>query len=125
MLRDGSEGDSAIELYDWEMNTAPVTFETQTRPVHKVTLTDTRRQAVVVKKGDIGAFEMVQARESGSDTYAQTLFYTEAETDADGAKAYKLKGLRIDNKPLNAPAEAFLAALRSCHVCCRVTASSL
>ena len=96
--REGVEGDSAIELYDWEMNTAPVTFETQTRPVHKVTLTDTRRQAVVVKKGDIGAFEMVQARETGSDTYAQTLFYTEAETDADGAKAYKLKGLRIDNK---------------------------
>ena len=96
--REGVEGDSAIELYDWEMNTAPVTFKTETRPVRKVTLTDTKRQAVVVKKGDIGAFELVQTAGAGSDTYAQTLFYIEAETDADGAKAYKLKGLRIDNK---------------------------
>ena len=96
--REGVEGDSAIELYDWEMNTAPVTFKTERKPTLKVTLTDTKRQAVVVKKGDIGAFELVQTAGAGSDTYAQTLFYIEAETDADGAKTYKLKSLRIDNK---------------------------
>ena len=80
------------------MNTAPVTFKTETKPIHKLTLTDTKRQAVVVKQGDIASFELVQTADKGSDTYAQTQFYTEAETDADGAKAYKLKGLRIDNK---------------------------
>ena len=96
--KEGVTGDSAIELYDWEMNTAPVKFTTQTQPTIEFTLTDTKRQAVVVKKGDIAGFELVQAAEPGGDTYSQTLFYTEAETDADGAKAYKLKGLRIDNK---------------------------
>ena len=96
--KEGVAGESAIELYDWEMNTAPVTFTTQTKPEVKLTLTDTKRRAVAVRKGDIGSFEMVQTVRAGSDAYAQTLFYTEADTDGDGAKQYKLKGLRIDNK---------------------------
>ena len=35
---------------------------------------------------------------AGSDAYSQTVFYTEAETDGDGLKRYKLKGLHIGNK---------------------------
>ena len=96
--KEGVTGKSAIELYDWEMNTAPVTFTTQTKPTVQVTLTDTKRQAAIVKSGDIGGFELVQTVGAGRDDYSQTLFYTEGETDKDGAKQYKLMGLRIDNK---------------------------
>ena len=96
--RDNAEGERAIELYDWEMNTAPVKFKVQTKPAFQATLTETKRRAIAVKKGDIGAFEMVQTVGTGSDNYAQTLFYTEAETNGDGVKRYKLKGLNIGGK---------------------------
>ncbi len=96
--KNDAEGERAIELYDWEMNTAPVKFKVQKTPTLLVTLTDTKRRAVAVKKGDIGAFELVQTVGTGSDDYAQTLFYTEAETNRDGVKRYKLKGLTISGK---------------------------
>ena len=92
--KEGVTGESAIELYDWEMNSAPVEADKKIPP----TLIGTKRQAVVVKKGDIGAFELVQTVGASSDTYSQTVFYTEAETDGDGVKRYKLKGLHIGNK---------------------------
>ena len=100
--KDGKEGDSAIEMYDWEMNMAPVKYKTtvtKSKPVVvEVTLQETKRQAVALKKGDIGSFEMVQTVEAGSDAYDQMVFYTQAETNADGAKVYKLNGLHIGNK---------------------------
>ena len=97
--KEGVEGESAIELYDWEMNTAPVTYKTKVvKPTVEITLTSTKRKTVAVKKGDIGGFELVQTVGTGSDDYAQTLFYAEGEADGDGAKQYKLKGLHIGNK---------------------------
>ena len=93
--REGATGESAIELYDWEMNSAPVEFDKKTLPL---TLTSTKRKAVAVKKGDIGGFELVQTVGAGSDAYSQMLFYTEADVDGDGAKQYKLKGLHIAGK---------------------------
>lgn len=96
--RDNAEGESAIELYDWEMNTAPVKYKTQTKPTVQIDLTETRRRAVAVKKGDINAFELVQTVGTGRDDYSQTLFYTEAETNGDGVKRYKLKGMTIGGK---------------------------
>ena len=96
--KDGVEGESAIELYDWSMNSAPITYEIIKKPTPGVLLKDTTRQAVAVKKGDIGGFEMVQTVGNGSDDYSQTVFYTQAETDGDGAKAYKLNGLHIGSR---------------------------
>ena len=97
--KEGVEGESAIELYDWEMNSAPVTYTTKVvKPVVEITLTSTKRKTIAVKKGDIGGFELVQTVGAGSDDYAQTLFYAEGEADGDGAKQYKLKGLHIGNK---------------------------
>ena len=90
-----AEGKRAIELYDWDMNSAIITF---VQGPDFVTLNDTKRQAIVVKEGDIGSFEMVQTVGDDASAQTQTLFYTEAETDGDGAKRYKLKGLRIGNR---------------------------
>ena len=95
--REGVEGESAIELYDWDMNVAPVT--TRRIPgTYEWEVVDSKRRAVALRKGDIGGFEMVQAVGSDGKSYSQTLFYTEGETDGDGAKLYKLKGLHIGGK---------------------------
>ena len=95
--REGVQGESAIEMYDWDMNVAPVTTR-QIPGTYEWEVVDSKRQAVALRKGDIGGFEMVQTVGSDGKSYAQTLFYTEGETDADGAKHYKLKGLHIGGK---------------------------
>ena len=76
--RDGAEGESAIEYYDWRMNGTALD----------------KRRPIVLKKGDIGSFEVIQKVTS---TYnSQALFYTDAETNGDGVKAYRLKSLTVD-----------------------------
>ena len=97
------EGERAIEFYDWDMNRAQVEYETTvdrgtTPPTVEVKLTKTNRRAVALKRGDIGALEVIYMPSSDSDAFDQTLFYTEAETTGNGAKQYKLKLLNIGSK---------------------------
>lgn len=81
MLRDGSEGDSAIELYDWDMNIAD----------------EDNRQSVVLTKGDIDSFAVLQSADANGKGYSQTIFYTQTETVGERTQN-RLKGIYIAPK---------------------------
>ena len=63
-LKDGSEGDSGIELFDWDMNVAG----------------RGKVQSVVLARGDIGGFAVLQFPDNDGKRYSQNIFYTETET---------------------------------------------
>ena len=77
--RDGAAGDHAIELYDWDMNVARVRTSIDTK-TWKTTVTSTDRQSIVLDRGDIDAFELVQTLDADGQRYSQTIFYTRGET---------------------------------------------
>ena len=83
--KDGSEGDSAIELYDWDMNVAEAKS----------------RKSVVLAKGDIDGFAVLQTLDSDGKSYSQNIFYTETETVGERTEN-RLKGIYIAPKSGNA-----------------------
>ena len=78
--KDGGEGDSAIELFDFEMNGVYAD-----------------RKSIVLKQGAIEHFEMAQvAADDGGTDVRRMVFYTEQETSDDGAVQSRLYGLYIE-----------------------------
>ena len=79
--KDG-EGDTAIEVFDFEMN-AVRSYQD--------------RQAVVLERGDIRHFEMLQTPvDKDGKSYNRMIFYTEQETNDDGAERCRLYGLYLE-----------------------------
>ena len=79
--KDG-EGDTAIEVFDFEMN-AVRSYQD--------------RQAVVLERGDIRHFEMLQTPvDASGKNYNRMIFYTERETNDDGAERCRLYGLYLE-----------------------------
>ena len=81
--KDGAEGESAIELFDWDMNCARYW--------------DEMKKSVVLDKGYIDHFELIQtpANEEGS-TYRRMVLYTAKEIGPDGDSRDRLYGLYIE-----------------------------
>ena len=77
--KNGASGERAIELYDWDMNCADVRSKID-KKTGQISLISTNRQAIVLDKGDIDAFELVQTPDPDGQRYAQTIFYTRGET---------------------------------------------
>ena len=76
--KDG-EGDTAIEVFDFEMNAVRSSQD---------------RQAVVLERGDIRHFEMLQTPvDKDGKSYNRMIFYTEREINDDGAEQCRLYGL--------------------------------
>ena len=79
--KDG-EGDTAIEVFDFEMN-AVRSYQD--------------RQAVVLERGDIRHFEMLQTPVGGDGkSYNRMIFYTERETNDNGVEQCRLYGLYLE-----------------------------
>ena len=79
--KDG-EGDTAIEVFDFEMN-AVRSYQ--------------GRQAVVLERGDIRHFEMLQTPvDKDGKSYNRMIFYTEREINDDGAEQCRLYGLYLE-----------------------------
>ncbi|MBQ6358912.1 MAG: hypothetical protein IJI97_08215, partial [Clostridia bacterium] len=77
--KNGGEGDSAIELYAYDMNRVKGD-----------------RKAIVLEKGDIDHIAMVEDRLSREwNKSGRTVFYTMRETSDDGAVRNRLHGLYI------------------------------
>ena len=79
--KSGTTGDSAIELFGWDMN---------------ATGKQDGRSAVALEKGNIGHIAMAQNRTIADRTQAgRTVFYTMQEVNDDGAAQNRLYGLYI------------------------------
>ncbi len=75
-------GDSAIEVFDFEMNAVRGYQD---------------RQSVVLAQGDIQHFELVQfPLDEEGKLYNRMIFYTERETNDDGAQQSRLYGLYLE-----------------------------
>ena len=76
------EGDSAIEVFDFEMNAVRGYQD---------------RQSVVLEQGDIQHFELVQfPLDSDGKQYNRMIFYTQQETNDAGATQCRLYGLYLE-----------------------------
>ena len=75
--KDGAAGDSAIELFGFDMNSV-------------------ERRAIVLDQGAIGKLVTMKDQEvPEGETAGMTVFYTLGETNGDGATRYRLCGLRL------------------------------
>ena len=77
--KDGAEGDSVVELYDYMMG------------YH--TFTDNRR-TVVLEEGQIDHIQVISNRVD--DGVASTVFYAMSEQSGDGASQYRLHGIAVE-----------------------------
>ena len=76
------KGDSAIEVFDFEMNAVNDMFG---------------RKAVVVAQGDIQHFELAQTAVDGDGSnYRRVIFYTQKEVNDEGLEQSRLYGLYLE-----------------------------
>ena len=94
--KEGVEGDSIIELFDFSMNSAPAKTRLDSSKTRRIVVSSERR-ALELTRGDIDHIELVRTLQTDGKSYSRTVFYTQTETEGD-RKINRLKSIYISPK---------------------------
>lgn len=94
--KEGAEGDSIIELFDFSMNSAPYKTTLDSSRSRRIVVSSDRR-TIELARGDIDHIEVVRTLQADGRSHSRTIFYTQAETEGD-RKVNRLKSIYVPPK---------------------------